>query len=88
MVRTQKKQPSRLTIRHPSAIRRFLRDLPADLDLRAYGNATVHAPSGVGRDSNSGYDAFVPLIDSGISLYVWTSSRFLALVIFTCKAFG
>ena len=70
-----------------AAIRRFLRDLPADLDLRAYGNATVHAPSGVGRDSNSGYDAFVPLIDSGISLYVWTSSRFLALVIFTCKAF-
>jgi len=29
----------------------------------------------------------VPLIDSGISLYVWTEARFLACVAFTCKAF-
>ncbi|NUR06344.1 MAG: hypothetical protein HOQ45_04970, partial [Nocardioidaceae bacterium] len=31
--------------------------------------------------------AFVPLIDSGISLYVWTGPRFLSAVAFTCKAF-
>jgi S-adenosylmethionine decarboxylase len=29
----------------------------------------------------------VPLIDSGISLYVWTGPRFLSMVAFTCKAF-
>lgn len=27
------------------------------------------------------------MIDSGISLYVWTAERFLALVLFTCKEF-
>ena len=29
----------------------------------------------------------MPLIDSGISLYVWTKPKFLSVVVFTCKAF-
>ena len=70
-----------------STIRDFLQKLPASLDLRSYGEATVFAPGGQGRDENEGYDAFVPLIDSGISLYVWTARRFLAMVMFTCKSF-
>ena len=68
-------------------IRRFLNELPSSLDLRAYGEATVFAPAGLGRDANEGYDAFVPLIDSGVSLYVWSVPRFLSLIVFTCKAF-
>jgi len=69
------------------AIARFFIELTSALDLRMYGEPTIFSPGGDGRDENQGYDAFVPLIDSGISLYVWTSSRFLALVVFTCKAF-
>ena len=70
-----------------ASIRRFLRELPLALDLRSYGEATVFAPGGLGRESNEGFDAFVPLIDSGISLYVWSRRRFLSLVVFTCKEF-
>ena len=66
---------------------RFLHGLAAHLDLRTYADATIVAPGGKGRDENEGFDAFLPLIDSGISLYVWTGSRFLACVLFTCKAF-
>jgi S-adenosylmethionine decarboxylase len=47
----------------------------------------IYSPGGAGRDENQGFDAFQPLIDSGISLYVWTGPRFLAVVIFTCKHF-
>jgi S-adenosylmethionine decarboxylase len=68
-------------------VRSFLDELPARLGLRTYGEATVFAPGGTGREGNQGYDAFVPLIDSGISLYVWTEQQFIALVVFTCKAF-
>lgn len=70
-----------------SSIRRFLVDLPAALDLRTYGDPTVFAPAALGSDRNQGYDAFVPLIDSGISLYVWSAQRFLSLVLFTCRRF-
>ncbi|MGW5366048.1 S-adenosylmethionine decarboxylase [Actinopolymorpha pittospori] len=70
-----------------STIRDFLQKLPSSLDLRTYGDATVFAPGGQGRDENEGYDAFIPLIDSGISLYVWTARRFLAMVMFTCRSF-
>jgi S-adenosylmethionine decarboxylase len=66
---------------------RFLHGLAEHLDLRTYGQATIVAPGGAGRDENQGFDAFLPLIDSGISLYVWTASRFLACVLFTCKSF-
>ena len=47
----------------------------------------VHAPGGAGKAENQGFDAFIPLIDSGISLYVWSQKRFFAAVLFTCKRF-
>lgn len=70
-----------------SAVERYLVELAAHLKLRTYGQAVVHAPSGAGKAENEGFDAFIPLIDSGISLYVWTRRRFFAAVIFTCKPF-
>ena len=68
-------------------IRRFLDELTTALDLRAYGEPTIFSPAGVGGEANQGYDAFLPLIDSGISLYVWVRALFLAVVVFTCKHF-
>jgi len=70
-----------------AAVERYLLAVAADLGLRTYGQPIVHAPEGVGKTENQGFDAFIPLIDSGISLYVWTNRRFFAAVLFTCKAF-
>jgi S-adenosylmethionine decarboxylase len=70
------------------AVRAVLLELAAVLDLESYGDPVVHAPaSGEGKAENAGFDAFLPLIDSGISLYLWTKRRFFAVVLFTCKAF-
>jgi hypothetical protein len=68
-------------------VERYLIDVAAHLSLLTYGSPVVHAPGGAGKDSNEGFDAFIPLIDSGISLYVWSKRRFFAAVLFTCKAF-
>ena len=65
----------------------FLLGVASHLDLRTYGSPIIHTPGGLGKDENEGFDAFIPLIDSGISLYVWSSMRFFALVLFTCKEF-
>jgi S-adenosylmethionine decarboxylase len=65
----------------------FLRDLPQALDLRIYAPPVVYSPGGQGKDINQGYDGFVALIDSGISIYVWETARFLSIVIYTCKGF-
>ncbi len=70
-----------------SKIEAYLLGLADHLNLHSYGNPLVHAPEGIGKQENQGFDAFLPLIDSGISLYVWTSSKFFATVLFTCKAF-
>lgn len=70
-----------------TVIARYLDTLTGELALKAYGAPTIFSPSGQGRAENQGYDAFVPLIDSGISLYMWTAARFLAVVVFTCKSF-
>jgi len=70
-----------------AAVERYLVDVTACLDLRTYGSPIVHAPEGVGKEENQGFDAFIPLIDSGISLYVWSNKRFFATVLFTCKSF-
>jgi hypothetical protein len=70
-----------------AAVQRYLVGLAAHLQLQSYGEAVIHSPSGIGKQENAGFDAFLPLIDSGISLYVWSSSRFFAVVLFTCKRF-
>ncbi len=63
-------------------------DLAAKLKLRTYGDPIIHSPSRTGKEANQGYDAFVPLIDSGISLYVWTNEHFFSTVLYTCKSFS
>jgi len=68
-------------------IRTYFARLTGELGLRTYDVPIVFAPGGEGRAENEGYDAFVPLIDSGISLYVWTGPKFLSVVAFTCKPF-
>lgn len=66
----------------------YLTSLPKELDLRVYGDPIIFSPSiGVGKPENAGYDAFIPLIDSGISLYIWSAAKFLSTVIYTCKGF-
>jgi S-adenosylmethionine decarboxylase len=65
----------------------FLHGVAEQLGLRTYGRSAIFAPAGQGRGENQGFDAFLPLIDSGISLYVWTGPRFASVILFTCKAF-
>lgn len=66
----------------------YLLGIAAHLDLRTYGEPVVFAPaSSEGSAENAGFDAFVPLIDSGISGYFWTGQRFLSIVLYTCKGF-
>ena len=70
-----------------NAIKEFFSKIISDLNLKAYGDPIIFSPQSLGKEENQGYDAFIPLIDSGISLYVWTSKKFLSIVIYTCKDF-
>lgn len=66
----------------------YLRGVAEHLDLRIYGDPIIFSPeSGMGKEENQGFDAFVPLIDSGISAYVWCSSKFFSVLFYTCKGF-
>ena len=65
----------------------YFRVITSGLSLRAYGEPIIFSPGGEGKDVNQGYDAFIPLIDSGIALYVWTNAKFFSCVIYTCKSF-
>jgi S-adenosylmethionine decarboxylase len=57
------------------------------LGLRTYADPIVHRTSGQGRAANEGYDAFVPLIDSGIYVCVWSVPRFVSVILYTCAEF-
>ena len=68
-------------------IREFFKFITGKLGLRAYGEPIIFSPGGEGKTENQGYDAFIPLIDSGICLYVWTAKKFISSIIYTCKRF-
>lgn len=68
-------------------IKNYFSFITKTLNLRTYGDPIIFTPESMGKPDNQGYDAFIPLIDSGISLYVWTSSNFISLIIYTCKDF-
>ena len=65
----------------------FLTGIAAHLGLRAYGEPAIFSPGGEGKAENQGFDAFLPLVDSGISAYVWTARRFVSILLYTCKEF-
>ncbi len=69
-------------------IRKYFSVITSNLNLKVYGEPIIFSPENMGKPENQGYDAFVPLIDSGISLYVWTNSNFISLIIYTCKDFS
>lgn len=68
-------------------VRAYFARITGDLGLRTYGEPIVHRTSGAGKAANEGYDGFVPLIDSGIYVAVWTGPRFVSTVIYTCADF-
>ena len=69
------------------AIRDYFTLITSRLGLRTYGEPIVHATSGQGKAANEGYDAFVPLIDSGIYVCVWSSRAFASVILYTCAEF-
>jgi S-adenosylmethionine decarboxylase len=69
------------------AIRAYFTLITLRLSLRTYGEPIVHATSGQGKSANEGYDAFVPLIDSGIYVCVWSTRRFASVILYTCAEF-
>ncbi len=70
-----------------AVIEDYFKKITDGLNLRVYGNPIIFSPGGEGKEENQGYDAFIPLIDSGISVYVWSRAKFLSLIIYTCKSF-
>jgi S-adenosylmethionine decarboxylase len=68
-------------------IRDYFTAITSRLGLRTYGEPIVHQTSGQGKAMNEGFDAFVPLIDSGIYLCVWSVRRFLSVILYTCTEF-
>lgn len=69
-------------------VRDYLLNVAKELDLSTYGEPIIHSPEGLGKEENQGFDAFIPLIDSGIALYVWTNEKFMSCVLYTCKEFS
>ena len=70
-----------------ATLRAYLDALTAGLGLRTYGEPIIHRTSGQGKEANEGFDAFVPLIDSGIYIAAWVGPRFLSTIIYTCGEF-
>ena len=68
-------------------IEQYFKRITTDLNLKTYGNPIIFSPAGEGKQKNQGYDAFVPLIDSGISVYIWTNAKFFSGILYTCKSF-
>jgi S-adenosylmethionine/arginine decarboxylase-like enzyme len=65
----------------------FFDGITKHLKFRVYGKPIIHATGGQGKKINQGFDCFIPLIDSGIALYVWGNAKFFSTVIYTCKNF-
>lgn len=68
-------------------IKEYFIEITKVLQLKMYGEPIIFSPGSLGKVENQGYDAFVPLIDSGISIYIWSSDKFLSAVVYTCKGF-
>jgi len=71
-----------------NAIRDYFKKITKSLNLRMYGKPIIFSPEGLGKERNQGYDAFIPLIDSGISIYIFSNTKFFSIIIYACKNFN
>lgn len=70
-----------------TVIKNYFKEITKSLKLRTYGKPIIFSTGGIGKKINQGYDAFVPLVDSGIYISVWANTKFLSSIIYTCKKF-
>jgi len=71
-------------------LKQYLKGLADYLQLRICGSPAVYSTEaeGVGEKYvNQGFDGFVPLVDSGISISVWVPVKFIAVLLHACKQF-
>jgi S-adenosylmethionine decarboxylase len=68
-------------------LEKYFASVTAGLGLRTYGAPIIHTTGGAGKAINEGFDGFVPLIDSGIYISVWSSAKFLSTILYTCAEF-
>ena len=68
-------------------VKKFFDHICTSLKLKTYGDPIIFSPGGEGKEINQGFDAFVPLIDSGISAYIWSNVKFFSVILYTCKQF-
>lgn len=66
---------------------KFFNEITKTLNLKKYGKPMIYATGERGKVINRGFDAFVPLIDSGIALYIWGNAKFFSTLIYSCKKF-
>ena len=71
-----------------TTIKDFFEGIVKELNTKMYGEPIIFSPAGEGKEENQGYDAFVPLIDSGISVYIWSNAKFFSIIVYTCKEFS
>lgn len=64
-----------------ATIKDYFGQITAALDLKAYSEPIIFETGDQGKKENQGFDAFVPLIDSGISCYVWVFMKFISVII-------
>lgn len=70
-------------------IANYFKHVLDQLGLTSYKDPVIHNSSaeGVGKQENQGFEAFIPLIESGIAVYTWEQNKFFSIVMFTCKPF-
>ena len=68
-------------------IKNYFENISNELDVHTYSEPIIFKTCSSVDSDNAGYDAFVPLFDSGISCYVWIKRKFVSIIIYTCKDF-
>lgn len=70
-----------------TAVEEFLTGIVKHLRLISYGGPMVYETGGQGKAVNQGYDGFIALVDSGISISTWRDSGLVSVYVHTCKEF-
>ncbi len=69
------------------AVEKYLKGLTDHLQLRIYGGPIVYSTGSAGKEINQGFDGFCALVESGISISVWSNAKLIAVLVHTCKNF-
>ena len=67
-----------------SIVKSYFSKMITELQLKTYSEPVITSPAWTIEQRNQGIDAHLPMLDSGFTINIWTATKYLSVIFYSC----